>query len=423
MSTKLEKDLKKLVNEKVISPDTAHAIRSWYDKNKGVMPNRLLLVSGVLGALLTGLGIILILAHNWDHFSRPVRTILAFSPLLLGQGIVAYVLINNKNYVWKESAATFLFFAVGSCISLISQIYHIPGEVEDLLLIWMILCAPLIYLLTSKALGILHLVFLTWWAVSSGYSYQAESPWVYWVLLAILVPFIVRMYHKNTTSNTFFVITWLLSISMTICLGAFVETEEMGFLLYILFFSCLYSFGAILAPEIESITKNGFLVTGSLGTVITLLIMSFQSFWEGVASLQGYAGSEWLLLSLFFVLLVFLSLSHLLKRKGFDGFLVVPFAFSAIFWLGTGYPLLAMICLNLFILVLGISILAVGARTKSLLRLNYGLLIVAILIVCRFFDTHISFVIRGLVFIGVGIAFFIANYSVLRDQRKHNHKL
>ena len=423
MGTKLEKDLKKLVDDEVVSPDTAEAIRAWYHKKRTIAPNRLLVVSGVLGALLIGLGIILILAHNWAHFSRPIRTAIAFFPLLLGQSIVAYALLKNKSSVWKESAGTFLFFAVGACMSLVSQIYHIPGEVEDLLLIWIILCTPLLYLLASKALAVLHILFSTWWAVSSGYAYQAEPPWMYWVFLGILLPFMIQMYRKNTNSNTFFVLTWLFSISITICLGAFVEVDEIGFLLYIFFFSSIYSIGKTFVPELENTAKNGFLIIGSLGTVSTLLIVSFQYFWEGVASLQGYVGGEWILLLFFFILVIFLNLNHVLKRKDFDGFLIVPFVFSAIFWLGTGYPSLAMICLNLFILVLGILMLVRGAKIKSLLRLNYGLLTVAVLIVCRFFDTDISFVVRGGIFIGVGITFFIANYSVLRDRRKRNPKL
>ena len=34
------------------------------------------------------MGIILIIAHNWDDLSRPLRTLLAFAPVLLGQGLV-----------------------------------------------------------------------------------------------------------------------------------------------------------------------------------------------------------------------------------------------------------------------------------------------------------------------------------------------
>ncbi len=42
------------------------------------------------------------------------------------------------------------------------------------------------------------------------------------------------------------------------------------------------------------------------------------------------------------------------------------------------------------------------------------------LIACRFFDTEISFVIRGLLFVVIGIGFFGANYLMHKKQQKQN---
>jgi uncharacterized membrane protein len=33
-----------------------------------------------------------------------------------------------RKYSWREASAVFLVFAIGACISLISQIYNIPGH-------------------------------------------------------------------------------------------------------------------------------------------------------------------------------------------------------------------------------------------------------------------------------------------------------
>ena len=72
----------------------------------------LIIVFGVLGAILVGLGMVLIIAHNWDDLSRMTKTGLAFLPLLLGQGLCGYVLLRKQDSVaWRESATAFLFFA------------------------------------------------------------------------------------------------------------------------------------------------------------------------------------------------------------------------------------------------------------------------------------------------------------------------
>jgi hypothetical protein len=41
----------------------------------------------------------------------------------------------------------------------------------------------------------------------------------------------------------------------------------------------------------------------------------------------------------------------------------------------------------------------------------------AALILCRFFDTDMSFVIRGILFLIVGLGFFLANYWTLKQKK------
>lgn len=126
------KDIPELIKAGVISQETADNIWEYYKTKKGPSTNRLFIVFGILGAMLAGLGIILIIAHNWDELSRGTKTFFAFLPLVIGQGTCGYVLIKKQDQVaWKESSTTFLFFAVGASISLVSQIYNIPGNLRE----------------------------------------------------------------------------------------------------------------------------------------------------------------------------------------------------------------------------------------------------------------------------------------------------
>jgi uncharacterized membrane protein len=45
-------------------------IKQFYQQQSGKSGNRLIVVFGILGAILVGLGIILIIAHNWDDLSK-----------------------------------------------------------------------------------------------------------------------------------------------------------------------------------------------------------------------------------------------------------------------------------------------------------------------------------------------------------------
>jgi hypothetical protein len=40
-----------------------------------------------------------------------------------------------------------------------------------------------------------------------------------------------------------------------------------------------------------------------------------------------------------------------------------------------------------------------------------------VLAVCRFFDTDLSFIIRGLLFVTVGIGFFATNYWMIKKRK------
>ena len=78
MNLKLIKELPELIENKVISKEVALSIEQYYHSKQNNSPNKLFMVFGVLGSILVGLGIILILAHNWDDFTRSTKTIFAF---------------------------------------------------------------------------------------------------------------------------------------------------------------------------------------------------------------------------------------------------------------------------------------------------------------------------------------------------------
>ena len=78
-----------------------------------------------------------------------------------------------------------------------------------------------------------------------------------------------------------------------------------------------------------------------------------------------------------------------------------------------------VILINTMIFILGIVKIREGHLKDHLGILNYGLLIIIVLILCRFLDTDLSFITRGLLFIGVGAGCFLANYQMLKKRKAH----
>ncbi|OUR92690.1 hypothetical protein A9Q87_06535 [Flavobacteriales bacterium 34_180_T64] len=421
MNSKLIKELPELVTNEVISEDVAINIERYYASKTENSSNRLFMVFGVLGSLLIGLGIILILAHNWDSFTKTTKTIIAFLPLIIGQFIVGFSILNKMSQVWKESSGTFLFFAVGSSIALVSQIYNIPGDLSDYLLTWIVLCLPLVYLLKSNALAILYMVFLTYYATELGYGFNTtdKTPWLYLVGVALVLPYYIQLLRHNANTNITSIFNWILPLSLTIVLGAFVkQNDEFGFLMYIILFGLFYNIGKVPFFDSQKLRRNGFLIFGSLGTIILLLNTSFRWMWEDVFNTPDLFTQEFYIALVLFVITVIVLAYSYSKHwiKGFNLFQYVFILFTILFFIGMSNEIIPTLFVNIIIFALGLVTVKIGTDKFHFGILNYGLLIITALVVCRFFDTNMSYVIRGLLFVGVGFGFFLTNYIMLKKQ-------
>ncbi len=90
--------------------------------------------------------------------------------------------------------------------------------------------------------------------------------------------------------------------------------------------------------------------------------------------------------------------------------------FIAVFIFGLFSPI-AVVLINIIVFAIGIFTIKDGAKQDNLGILNFGLLVITALVISRYFDKDLSFVIRGLLFLGVGIGFFAANYWLLKKRK------
>jgi len=425
MSTKFVNTLPELIQNQIISKDTALRIERYFESKEANTSNKLFVVFGVLGSLLIGSGIILLFAHNWDYLPKMIKTVLAFIPLLIGQLLVGFSIFKKKSQIWKEASGVFLFFGVGAAIALIGQIYNVPGSLEGYLLTWIALCLPLVYLLKSIVLAILHLVFATYYACIVGYFESAQISWMYLVMLVGLLPFYYNVIKNEVASNGFSLLNWLFPLSLTITFGAFLEvSSSILCLIYILFFGLLYNIGQLPYFKILKLRQNGYLAMGSLGVVVTLLLASFYRYWSGDFNYEYYKVSSFYVPILLIILTVVILVYSYIKDslKPFNLFRYVFVLYLIVFIVNSYYATVGLVLINFLILGLGIATVKVGVDKYHFGILNYGLLVITALISFRFFDTDMSFVIRGLLFITIGVGFFSTNYFMLKKQKSNHNK-
>jgi hypothetical protein len=424
----LQKDLEELVSANVITEETAGRIDAYYRQKASQPSNRFAIVLSILGSLLVGLGIVLVVAHNWDDFSKPVKTIFAFLPLVLGQGLCAFALIKrSENLAWRESASGLLFFGVAASISLVSQIYHISGALSGFLFTWLVLTLPLIYVMRSHVTAFLFISVATWYAAIVGYNnYPHEVPYYYLVMMLAVIPAYQQVRRNNRSSNIFILYNWFLAVSFIAALGAFADehtTDEWVFIGYLSLFCTFHGIGTDNFFSKQRLFANPYLLLALPGIIIILLCWTFEWLWRDDDGIVRYIlswDSAFLYISL---LLLFLSLSLLVKRYSRAGSnMISPTGFSAVV-LSLALLLFAeftpggVFTVNAWVLALGLYYTRKGSIRQHLGILNFGLLIIAALAVMRFFDDSIPFVWRGIFFLLAGIGFFVANYLVIKKRK------
>jgi uncharacterized membrane protein len=425
MSINLIKSLPELIEAGIITTETASKIEDYYQSKKGQSQNRVIIAFGILGSILVGLGIILIIAHNWDELPRFTKSLFAFLPLLIGQAACGYTILKNHDSIaWKESSSIFLFLSIGATIALLSQIYILGGTLPEFILTWMLLGLPIIYVMQSSMVSLFYLAGITYYSVIKGYwYYPTTESYTFWLLLLLALPYYYLSLRKTPVSNFMYFHHWIIPLSATISLGTIAHNNEhLMFVAYISLFGLFTLIGNLPLIKNQKNWINGYAIIGTLGTIILFFIFSFEWFWnEKVLNNQFFLKE-----SPEFIATAILSVSAILlmfyqyNKKILSGFSPANFIFLLfifLYLLGNSNPEISFILSNITILSIGIYNLWLGIKNDHLGILNFGLLIITCLIICRFFDSDLSFITRGILFILVGIGFFVANYQLIKKRK------
>ena len=417
-------NLDELIDQQILDEGTAASIKEYYEQKYKGKPNTLLLIFAVVGALLIGFGTLLIIAHNWDQLPKAVKTSLAFLPLLISQGLVFFTLFKkSNNHIWREASATALFFAVGASIALVSQIYHIIGDIESYLLTWMWLTIPLIYLLNSRAVLLFCVIGIFSYGRQVGFEYPREIPIYYWLLMATLIPALWQLHKDKKSKNIFTIILWGFLLSITILMAGFVRADSTPdvFLYYVAYFGILYLLGLLYRQQENSLVGNPFICIGFIGLIGFYTLASFKPFWNEVMN-ESFTNPEltaglmvWIILGiLFLVTLVYTWSKGVIYFRNIIA--VSPLLFYALYVIHYYSPEISIIGTNVLVFLIALYLLTQGVSKQDLRVLNIGMLVLSVLIIARFFDESILFIIRGLIFIALGIAFFFANYFIIKQR-------
>ena len=412
----LLKELPELKKTQIIDHENAEALKNYYlpKLTPGMSFQKVMLIFfSILSAALIGGGVILIVAHNWDELPKTFRVVMAFLPLLAGLYCGGYTLLKNKDTRWKETSAILIASGCATAIAIISQIYHLGGTLHDFMFTWMLLIFILIYIFDSASVVFIYLyAFSTY----NGWRWDIEHNIYYIIMFALLVlPYLIYNFKRFSDCGKTALFSWLI---MTFALinfpMVFYRCSEYELCIaWSILLASFYLIGMDLRERGIGAWANPYLLTGFIGMLIFIAIGSFpDTFWSSWYSRFEHKNNTYLLLFFIMALLTVYDVIVIIRRKIPPVFVVVvilPLLVVLSAWLDK-YTMAYLFSGYMF--VLGATLLVSGYKKRELFKLNLGMLIISLLIILRFLDSHLNILGRGLVFIAVGVAFLLANVFI-----------
>ena len=402
---KILKELDELTAAEVISPEVAERIRHYAEqRTQSNSSHRLLTVFGALGAILIALGVIVLLAHNWDELPRWIKTFFSFLPLLAGQTACGYLLFKKGlTSWWGEAAAAFTALTIGATIAMVHQVYNLPdSSFASFLTLWLILALPTLYLMRSRATAVLYYIGIGTLCVLG----DREEWTTYYTSLAafaLILPFYIWHIRHQENSAITYAFHWLTVVFTGITLSILsANLRDNSTILWFVLLSAIYiMIGKYLQT---SIYYNAYKVAALLCIPICFFIEDFPSF-------NNYTLYTTIAIVLFYFLLIAKYYYIDKKEKTLDLVLVFPLLYIFSIYLVRLY------LYDLVILAFGAYYIWKGFKSERSLVVNYGLSVISVEIAIRFFDSYYPFIIKGIVFILLGIGFFAANYFILKQKK------
>jgi len=418
-----------LRDEQVISDGTYSEINEYYNQNTTSSVHWILIAFAVLGALSIAGGVILILAHNWDIFGRPARTVLSILPILIG-AVWSFFALNKDSVAWKESAGIFYSISVGASIALIGQTYHLPSDTLAFFMTWLLLILPIMFILNSTGSYMVYLALLCTWCCMS--MDKTGSSYGFWLLLIPVLARVVYLYKSQKYSPTTIVSWYGIVALLLVCLGVTLEKTIPG--LWIIAYSFLLSFAGLLGSKLYKDSEgvsNPLRLVGALGIIVLSYLFTFEWFWHEVGYSYRRFGANyadwtiWYDVAINFAVIVGWAVTivaNFKKHSWFDFLTLALFPIFVTLLYIANDDFVSTLAFNVVLAFFGVAYVVFGAREQKLSQLNWGMIILSVLLFTRFMDDDFSFLARGLVFIVLGSCFLTANIVMVKFKKSSQLK-
>ena len=365
------------------------------------------LVISATGAVLVAAGLILFLDYNWDMFPKAVRISLAFVPLILAAAVSYFTLAKEKSQLFRESSAILTAGGTAAVIAMLSQIYHINGELRDYFTLVLLLSAPLLYIFNSAGTALLY-VFFSFFLIDFN-----SCSWQLLVIQLLFLPFLLRHLRQDCSSRV-----WFRYLAGGAALSGFIGCSGVYYTPLPLVTLCgiFIISGCDLLRRKAEFLKNPWLWCGFAAQTLLLAIGSSD---DHIFRIKHSMPPQeqfvfWTFNGILILIFLFVFLKHKLTLDRILELLLILLTVIPFF---TGEPVMRVV-FNCYFGLAGIAWMRSGFVKRQPVIFNLGALLLMILAACRFFDQDIGVLYRSAGFVLLGLGFITANAIYLKRRAK-----
>lgn len=421
------REIEQWVSEGIIDSGTADRIRRLYEKKNNA--NTLLIIFSIIGSILVGAGIIMISAKNWYDIPVWGRVSIAFIPLIAAQALSVFVLLRRMNSLaWREGVGIFLTLTVFTTIALVGQIFHLPGDFGSYVLVCGLLSMPVIYILNSTSPAVIYIwTILNWTALQDGVDYSAGEYGKFWLILlaTFIAPYICYRIKNDRFGARGQLLAWAAAIGgffgvffLHMCFDGFVLMMPLA-----AYFSVVYILDLFLYKDALSYAYRPFKIVGWTGNIILLIILSYLGVWGSVDLSDIIDVSIWPYAIIYAAfILAAIWMYHKSDKENVEIIMSMNFIITPLLLILSHFSdgiiyIIAAIAVNIYLLIVGMSIILKGVSEVSLGYTNVGMIEICFLIILRFFDWELDLLQRGIAFLLIGVGFLCVNWYIIKKRK------
>ncbi len=400
----------------LVSAEQAGKLRARYAQTGPTVPWGLL-VFATAGAIVVGLGVILLFAYNWDEIPKFGKLALVFGAVIAAH-TAGIRLLARDGWQPKLGEALSLLGTMfyGAGIWLVAQIYHIDEHYPNGFLFWALAALAMAWAIRSTANGVAATVLITIWGCCELFDFNNAQYWAILLVAGGILPLAWRQRSALLFAVGLAAIQFLIAANATYWGGgshALTTSLALGVLLL-----AAARWHVLYRPDFGGASVMAFFGWGAF--LVCAYILSFHEAADDLLDWSRSDGSQpmmaaalgWSLFAAGLTVWTLLARRALLLKEisvATEEWLL-PIALVYCF----GLAALGSLALELFIawsfnlMLLGVAIMWMwrGCRESLLRPTVLGSVLLSFVVFARYFDLFDSLASRGVAFIILGGIFF-----------------